>query len=291
MPTSTPLPPERIAELGLPDAGSVGRLEKRARCTFQKIEPVSTAVPVQAPKLLEDSIRVLEQMRVMSALAEVADILKIETVGDFQARILEVERAVRLSGRIDPLAPFEADPVFQEALQRSEPASDPNDEFPVRVNAFYLRAVDSLVAYCPIEDLVRIGHAIGMPELGHRCRLSYDWLRAWVRRHTVYGQATLHIVGRAYSEGRLSLDEAAHLLGMPRSDAVAWLEEHGHARDVSVIVLTPEERERRFARMREDRLARGGHAVFDRGLLLRDVVATQRIEGVDARPWVQTYPL
>jgi hypothetical protein len=94
-------------------------------------------------------------------------------------------------------------------------------------------------------------------------------------------------VGRAYAEGRLSLNEAANLLSMPRPDAVAWLEENGHARDLKVIALTPEERERRLARIRVDRLERNGAPAASKQITTRDVIATQRIEGVDARPWLQ----
>jgi hypothetical protein len=290
--TSTALAPERLAELGLPDSGSVNRIEKRARHTFQQVEPEleEAAVPVDAPRLLDDSARVLEQLCVVAALAETADNLRIETFSDFQSRVNEVFHAVRLSIRTDPIAPFEADPNFQEVLHtRSETVPDPGTRFPIRVTAAFVRAISSLVEFCPIDELVRIGEASDTAELGHRCRISHDWLRAFVRRHRAEGRETLHIIGRAYSEGRLTLDEAANLLGMPRPDAVAWLEEHGHARDVSVFALAQQDRVTRLQRMRADRLARGGRPVFDERALAREVLATQRIEGVDARPWVR-YP-
>lgn len=74
---------------------------------------------------------------------------------------------------------------------------------------------------------------------------------------------------------------------MPRTDAVAWLEEYGYARDLDAGALTPDERSARYARMRQDRVARKGEPAFDQQLVTRDVIASQRIEGVDARLWLQ----
>lgn len=290
MPTSTALAPERLAELGLPDAGSVTRIEMHARETFQRVEPEQEeAVPIDAPTLLEDSVRILEQLRVLAALAEVAASLDIKTFADFHARVDEVFQAVRLSLRIDPLAPFVADPAFQELLRRRQESPEPPSHFPIRPTASVIRAISSLVEFCPIDELVKIGEAADAADLAHRCRISHDWLRAFVRRHTAQGRDTLHIIGRAYSQGRLNLDETANLLGMPRPDVVAWLEENGHTRDVSVFSLSNDARVERLVRIRAERLARGGRPDFDLELLRREVLATQRIEGIDARPWVP-YP-
>ncbi|HEY2510253.1 MAG TPA: hypothetical protein VGI39_05335 [Polyangiaceae bacterium] len=77
-------------------------------------------------------------------------------------------------------------------------------------------------------------------------------------------------------------------MGLREEDAVAFLEDHGHARPLEALRLTDEERARRYAAMRADRLARCGARPDDAGrLVMRNVVASQRIEGVDARSWLR----
>ena len=89
-------------------------------------------------------------------------------------------------------------------------------------------------------------------------------------------------MGRAYAEGRLSLREVAAILAVEPSDAIALLEEHGFCRAVDVIRLAPEEQKAKLAKLREHRLS---SSEADTSLVQRDVIASQRIEGVEARPW------
>lgn len=289
MGTPTPtrsVQPEQLAELGLPNRNSVEIIDRRARSAFNKVEPEVDAVPIHAIDVLRDSARVLEQLRVIAALAETAELLEIASFDQLRLQSLEVMRRVELIVRMDPLSPFLDDPEFLKFIQQPHPQPTVGEVFPIRPTPSFLRAVSSLVEKCPIEELERIGVGIGQPDLGHRCRISYDWLRAFLRRHTRQGKTTLHILGRAYAEGRLSLGEAAHLLVMPRHDAVAWLEEHGYVRDLSVVALSQEQRQQKYATILADRQRRDGKLETNACAVTREVIATQRIEGVDARPWL-----
>ena len=53
------------------------------------------------------------------------------------------------------------------------------------------------------------------------------------------------------------------------------------------IRLDEDARSRILALMEQDRRARGGRPAYDRAYVQRDVIASERIEGVDAREWVR----
>jgi hypothetical protein len=89
-------------------------------------------------------------------------------------------------------------------------------------------------------------------------------------------------LGRAYADGRLSLAECAGALHVDVGDAIALLQEHGFARLPEVIELSPEEAAEGLAAIRRARLAPMPPTA---DLVQRDVIASQRMEGVDARPY------
>jgi hypothetical protein len=66
------------------------------------------------------------------------------------------------------------------------------------------------------------------------------------------------------------------------------LEENGFQRPLDVIRLSDEERAEILRKMRTDRLQRGGVPEYCKDLVDRDVIASERIEGVDARPWIRS---
>jgi hypothetical protein len=63
-------------------------------------------------------------------------------------------------------------------------------------------------------------------------------------------------------------------------------EAKGFARDLSVISLTDTEQEQVLDRIRVDRQSRRGIYKPSREAIARDVVASERLEGVDARRWI-----
>ena len=94
---------------------------------------------------------------------------------------------------------------------------------------------------------------------------------------------TVEAAGRAYADGRLSVDEVAVALGVDVPDALVELEAHGFARGIDKIRLSDEERAAKLKLIRQDRLARNGKPVYDPVLATRCAVASLRIEGIDAR--------
>ncbi len=110
-------------------------------------------------------------------------------------------------------------------------------------------------------------------------------LASFAARNGAPAAERLHVAGRAYAEGRLSVAGVAGVLGVSVPDAVAALEQHGVARSTDAIRLPDAERAAFLGRV-ASRTKRDQPSRPDEDAVARDVIATQRIEGVDARPWL-----
>jgi hypothetical protein len=150
-----------------------------------------------------------------------------------------------------------------------------------------IRSVDAIVAEAPIDAIERTARGIDDPALAHRARSVYDALRAFVRRHDPDHAETMRIVGEQYRSGSLRIHDAAKLLGVSTSDAVFELEGDGFVRPLSAVRLDESERDAIYQRLRQQRRHRSGPPVVDEDLVDRDVIASERIEGVDARAWIR----
>ena len=226
--------------------------------------------------------RVLELSLVFVTLNDTAVRLGLRTVRQLKKSAGEVASAVRT------LTGLSLDDVVAEnarLLETSAKLDVNDDEVIVQETDAVARAVQSLLLHCPIDALTRSAGA-DHPEQVHRCKMAYDGLRAFVARHSHPDSVALAVIGRAYAEGRLSIDEAAKALSFEIEDTVALLEEQGFRRSVDTIRLDEATRNARLTAIRQDRLARRGQPSFDERLVARDVVASQRIEDIDARPWL-----
>jgi hypothetical protein len=146
------------------------------------------------------------------------------------------------------------------------------------------RQAQALVAACPIGVIERAARLAMLPEQAHRCRVAYDGLRAFLRRAD---PGPIDEVGRAYASGALSIAQVAAILAISVPDAVAELEERGHYRSPEVLALHAEHEDAIYRALREDRERRSGEPELSEEHVLRDVIASERIEGVDARPWLR----
>jgi hypothetical protein len=108
-------------------------------------------------------------------------------------------------------------------------------------------------------------------------RISRSW----------HSREIMRIVGEQYRRGHIRIQDAARLLGMSTSDAVFELEQDGFSRSPAAIALTEDEREAVYQRLRQRRLQHVGPPVVNQDLVERDVIASERIEGVDARAWIR----
>jgi hypothetical protein len=116
--------------------------------------------------------------------------------------------------------------------------------------------------------------------------LSQQSLRLRIVTVPATAEAELEAQARkAYSEGRATLAQTALQLGQSPTDAVFWLEER-YARGVELIRLKTAERQLILDQIVAERAARNGGPVLEPSLVEREVLASQRIESVDARAWL-----
>jgi len=162
----------------------------------------------------------------------------------------------------------------------------PEDSSTTVSRSAILRTMKSILELCAIEHLEGIAASYALEGWGHRCRVAYDGIKAFVLRNDPTKKEQVAIAGRAYVRGALSLLDVATLLNLHSVDAVVLLEELGFAKAIEQISLSDEDRERIYATMRRDRIQREARPNATPTAVARDVVASERIEGVDARRWI-----
>ncbi len=89
--------------------------------------------------------------------------------------------------------------------------------------------------------------------------------------------------GEAYEHAEISIDELARRWSLDVPDTLVRLEELGVSRQPRTLRLTDDERRARLSKINADRLARRAGTSNAPDLVRRSVIASQRIEGIDAR--------
>lgn len=231
--------------------------------------------------IVDNTKKILETTLAVAGFAEAARELGHVSTEAVRQNFDQVRRlAANVVGR-DPVEVVRenADFVQQAASAGSKShLTDWNAAFDVLV-----QGARALVSIVPIDDVSTMSSILSRPELGHQCRVAHSALRAFVRRCNPSVKASTRAAGRAYAQGRLTAAEVALLLDLSPEDALVMLEEQGFHRPPEVILLTDEQRHDRLNKIRADRLARRGAPAPSPAMVVRDVIANQRIEGVDAR--------
>jgi hypothetical protein len=163
----------------------------------------------------------------------------------------------------------------------------PSLEDPIPDLAAIVSASDAMVRAFPEKELTDLLSKVAIPEIGARIQVTLDGIRRFIKRNDPWMDQRLKLVGPEYAAGRLEIAGAALVLELTVPDTVAKLEECGYARALEHIELSADERNRFYQALRSDRLARNGKPAPSSATIARDVIATQRIESVDARSWVE----
>ncbi len=187
-------------------------------------------------------------------------------------------RTIAMCG-LDPVV------VVDEARRHLGINSPEKPEFQLSLDAV-VRAMKSVLQICPIEHLEQLAATHRLETWAHRCRIAYDGIKAFVLRNAEIQKAQVVVVGHAFVQGTLSVSDVATLLEVHPVDVVALLESHGFKRSLAQITLQASRRGEILARMRDDRISRSGEPDWTHESIARDVVASERLEGVDARRWV-----
>ena len=270
-----------VAELLRPDESfkAVAAEEQKLRPQYLQAE-TSSLRPLQQKELVEKSALILELSAAACCVAE----LYVERSWSPRRRLTpdearDVVQRVRDRCGLDPVR------VHRDArtqLRLSEGRSQP---FELTLPGI-VRAMRALLEICPLAQLEHIASQVHMESVGHRCRVAYDAVKAFVIRNDNRQKRIVTLLGQKYQEGALEVDDVAALLDVHPVDAVALLEETGFARPIDKTGLSDADRKAVYALMRADRLARNGEPSTTPELVGRHVVASERLEGIDARRWI-----
>jgi hypothetical protein len=232
--------------------------------------------------LLAGSASFLELGLLLVGVTEAAAMCGVQSVDELTS---SAQRVLTLA---QGLTGLNIERVLKEQLgyfQQGAEGPAPRELDPKTAHENLIWQAQSVVVSCPIVALERLSQATHRPDLGHRCRMAWEALRAAVRRSSAPDDPRVDTLGVAYAEGRLTFQELVTLMAMRPEDVVALLEQRGYVRPVEKIRSAPD-LQRRLQAAKDDRKRRNGLPDPRPALLAREVVATQRIENVDARPWV-----
>ncbi len=251
----------------------------------RRVPPAANEQPLE--EIVVDAVSALEANLLAACFTEAIERFGVRTFRDLVQHFPSVLEDVRASLRVeDPMA------IVQSALARaSTPPPEPAADDPVGVSVDEMTEVVRVtVAAWPIQEVTALASELGAPQLAHRARVALEGLRAFLLRNDAETKKAVEVAGRAYSRGTLSLEDVAALLRLDPSDAILVLERCGYCRSLDAIRLDEDARSRILELMEQDRRARGGRPAYDRAYVQRDVIASERIEGVDAREWVRGAP-
>lgn len=232
------------------------------------------------PAELERLACTAEATAVLCTAAELLVRMRVQSFEELVERSAEFDEALKRFSRVRDVARvIGQNPDFFAADERpgAWPTIDIDD---------FVQLAESFLVNFRIE---RVEHAAAnhrLSAVGLRCRNAFESLQTMVRRHREPAPPVLHVLGTAYAQGRLTVIEVATVLGVHVADALVLFEQHGYSRPLEVIRLSPEDRKQRLALLRRERLE--GLPATDDDFVRREVVATQRIEGIDARHWLDS---
>jgi predicted HTH domain antitoxin len=240
-----------------------------------------------ARELVLSSALPLEMTLFAACLGELAAERGAKRLGDLDPHRQEVWDELRRRMRIGDLAAVLAEhlPTLMQLSGLTGDELEATELQPVPPMPMVLRQANAVLAACPITTIERAAEVAHLPEYGHRCRVAYDGLRAFLRR--AESEGPLDEVGAVYATGAISITQASKILGVHPSDALAELEERGHCRSPDALALSAEDEAALFRRIRADREQRGGAPAFSAERVAREAIASERIEGVDARQWLR----
>lgn len=253
----------------------------------EKSAPLSGQYRERATRVLRDAAEILELHEVLCAFFEAEEALRSRGVKDVH-RIAELCHALtgldagavlRNGERFFPKSDTRTNAPEYGADEAGERAAD-------QLEDDLLGVASSAVAFSAMKDIDDVAEFTGRRDLAHRCRLAREWLRSFVFRRGAPQAEQIKAAGHAYAQGRLSIREVATVIGVSVDEALILLEQYGYFRAGDAVRLPPDERKKVLSRLRAERLARDAAPSLDRRLAVRDVVASHRIEDLDARPWL-----
>jgi hypothetical protein len=252
--------------------------ETRLRIDYRNIPQ---APEEEARQFLRGVTAFIECLYVSFVFVEVARGQGCQTIPEAVEQHEDIERLVHALTKLRPAEVFRDNPLAVRRLSKAPPATD---DLP-KLDRLLL-IVSSFVGAFPVRKLVDLAIEVGLQDFGARIQVAHDGLDRFAKRNDPLTDHRIRIVGPDYAAGQLSLGDATHALAMSAPDTVALLEKFGYARPLEHIALTEERRALHYGALRRSRQQRHGKPHAEPSAIARDVIATQRIEDIDARPWL-----
>lgn len=164
----------------------------------------------------------------------------------------------------------------------------PSPDTPLPSRDVIVREIRGIVEAYPADELLIAAQASGRPEWARRAEAAIRSLRLFLMRNDADIHQRVDMFGELYQIGRLDIPQIAALLRESDGDTIALLEARGFSRRIDAIPLDDLERSAKLRSIRIDRIRR---AAKQDGQLFphyvdRSVIASSRIEGIDARAWL-----
>lgn len=227
---------------------------------------------VEPRKLLESLLR---YVRRDIALLAFADALVASDVRD----LADVRRlAPRIHARANLASGFDVLVVFRGS-RLSSSQSTPSLPDPRILRRTIADRVRSRLAATPLDVVLDLASTLGEPALAHDLRINFERLEALALRASASWDARLRDAADLYLEGKIELPEVARLLGLGAADIAAEFERLGYVRALATLALSETQRQALAEKLSTHR----AKLPFAADRVHRDVVASQRIEGIDAR--------
>ena len=251
---------------------------REAYLSFSSEETVQVIDSVSKTDLLQRSAAFLELYLVDACLVERLN--NSTAREDAPPSVSELFEYVRTVTKLDPRA------VISDGF-RVLGLTNPSAPSPRITMDGVVRVVRSTLASCPIEYLVRAAAKLDLEPIGHRCRTAFDGLQAFLVRSDPSRVEAVRVLGEAYMAGAASIPQVARILNCTETDAVALVESYGYARPLDRTKLPESERSDILETLRQERVRRVEKwPLLDEGFTSRNVIASERIEGIDARRWI-----
>lgn len=194
--------------------------------------------------------------------------------------------AENLAAEAARIAGFDAFAVLDDERPARTDALPPFTTDPRLILRELVAAVSRRLTALDLESMVTLSHqvsvAMGAPERGHELWSLADRLTSVVLRLQSDVGERFAEAARLYRHGQLEISEIGRLLGWAPERVAYEFERFGVTRTVETLTMTADARAARL-----DRIAASTH-VPSASLARRDAVASQRIEGIDARAHIST---
>lgn len=148
---------------------------------------------------------------------------------------------------------------------------------PVSMREVFAESIRARLVRTPWAAFLKMANLIDDPSLGYEIRRRYEHLDALTLRVTSNWDNRLKEGAELFMAGRLELSEVARLTGASPADLAVEFERLGYVRPLSTIALSDLKRNELATKIASVRMPPSQDQA------VREVIASQRIEGIDAR--------